>query len=82
MADNNPTVFDGLIHGRRSNASHELWALDRFPRGSGCARGQLFVAAVVIAAEFKVTRKYDEARALKHTASLLIAARKQLVAFW
>ena len=56
--------------------------MDPLPSGFECARGQLIVAAVVIAAEPKVARNYDDDFVAKHIGSLLAAAGTQLVGCW
>ena len=60
VVDSNRTAFGSGSREDRSDASREFWALGPLSSRSEYAECQVIVAAVVIAAEHKLTRKLDE----------------------
>ena len=82
IADSDQTASDSSNRDDHSNASNRLRALGPLPSGFDYAEGEIAIAAVIIAAELKVPRKYDEDWVAKHAGPSLMAANTKLVFFW
>ena len=76
------TEYDSLSDADHPSAPQGPWAMGSLPSGVEYGEGRLFVAAVVIAAELRVTRFYEGDWDAKHIGSLLLAADAQLVGDW
>ena len=82
FADSDQTASDSSNRDDHSNASNRLRASGPLPSGFDYAEDELAIAAVIIAAGLKVSRKGDEDWVAKHAGTLLIAANAQLVGYW